>query len=183
MSDEKGADSKLYLESKGIYSDDKRIRSESKDNDHDSDAKGEYLDDGKAKMDFEYPKVDITSLTIEPTRGIVDGPLELGISFHLDRDVVAGYWEVKFLVDAASSRIIKVLGRTKVEDYPEGESDMHFEADCVDISGISPSTLTNSGLLIASFMVHGEEVAAVNMVVNVSNNDGEIHREILSPLE
>jgi hypothetical protein len=36
---------------------------------------------------------------------------------------------------------------------------------------------------MACFMVHGEEVAAVNMVVNVTNNDGEIRREILSPLE
>ena len=93
MSDDKGSDSKLYLESKGIYNDDdKQTRSEGKDNDHDSDAKGEYLDDGKVKHEFEYPKVDVTSLIIEPPEGAVDGPLELGISFILDRDVVAGYW-------------------------------------------------------------------------------------------
>mmetsp|Transcript_28621 Transcript_28621/g.48331 ORF Transcript_28621/g.48331 Transcript_28621/m.48331 type:complete len:183 (+) Transcript_28621:55-603(+) len=182
MSDEKGGDSKLYVESKGIYSDEKPSRSEGKE-DFDHDAKAEYLDDGKLKTDFEYPVVDVTSLTIEPRRGPVDGPLELAISFTLDRDVVAGYWEVKFLVDAASSRVIKVLGRTKVEDYPEGESEMNFDTDAVDISGISPSTLTNSGLLMACFMVHGEEVAAVNMVVNVTNNDGDIRREVLSPLE
>ena len=36
---------------------------------------------------------------------------------------------------------------------------------------------------MASFLVHGEEVATVNMVVNVTNNEGDIRREILSPLE
>jgi hypothetical protein len=93
MSDAKGADSKLYVESKSILSDEKQSRSEGKE-DYDHDAKGEYLhvDDGKVKTDFEFPKVDITSLTIEPSRGPVDGPLELALSFTLDRDVVAGYW-------------------------------------------------------------------------------------------
>ena len=93
MSDEKGGDSKLYVESKGIYSDEKQTRSEGKD-DYDNDAKGEYLDDGKLKTDFDFPIVDVTSLTIEPPRGPVDGPLELALSFTLDRDVVAGYWYV-----------------------------------------------------------------------------------------
>ena len=136
-----------------------------------------------------------------------------------------------------------VLGRTKVEDYSEGENEMNFDVskqahilrtcvmsalcvcvcvvhvcvsyvfnthlvvyhsqcclltschvycythppthqtETVDISGISPSTLTNSGLLMACLMVHGEEVAAVNMVVNVTSNGGDIRREVLSPLE
>jgi len=53
----------------------------------------------------------------------------------------------------------------------------------VDISGIPPSTLANAGLLIACFIVDGEEVAAVNMVVNVRVEKGKILREILNPLE
>lgn len=97
MSDEKGADSKLCVESKGIYSDEKPCRSEGKDNDYDDEAKGEYLDDGKLKTDFECPQVDVTALTIEPVRGPLDGPLELALSFTLDRDVVAGYWQVLLL--------------------------------------------------------------------------------------
>ena len=36
---------------------------------------------------------------------------------------------------------------------------------------------------MACFKVHGEEIATVNMVVNVMKEDGEIIREILNPLE
>ncbi|KAJ1385507.1 hypothetical protein B484DRAFT_309292, partial [Ochromonadaceae sp. CCMP2298] len=88
-------------------------------------------------------------------------PLALEITFELDRDAVAAYWVVQFLVDSTSQRIIKVLGKTEVEDYPEGESEMCFRVGHVDVSGIPPSTLANSGLLMAVLMVDGEEVASV----------------------
>lgn len=65
----------------------------------------------------------------------------------------------------------------------EGESDMYFSCENINLQGISPSALTNSGLLIASFMADGAEVAAVNCVVNVTKNTrGEFMREILNPL-
>ena len=75
------------------------------------------------------------------------------------------------------------MGETPIEDYPDGDSDMNFHVDSIDISGIPPSTLTNSGLLMAIFCVDGEEVATVNMVVNVFKRDGQIVREILSPMD
>ena len=80
---------------------------------------------------------------------------------------------------------MKKLGETDVEDYPDGESDMHFCIAEVDVAGIPPSTLANSGLLIAAFMADGEEVACVNMVVNVfiDKESGSLFREILNPLE
>ena len=92
----------------------------------------------------------------------VDASLQLRIVFELDRDVIAGYWEVKFLVDSCDARIVKVLGETAVEDFPEGESDIFFTCPSIDLSGIPPSALTNSGLLIAAFMADGKEVAAVS---------------------
>jgi len=114
----------------------------------------------------------------------VESSLELKIVFELDRDVVAGYWTVKLLVDSCDARIIKVLGETGAEDYPDGESDMYFSCDAINLQGVSPSALTNSGLLIATFMADGKEVAAVNCVVNVTKNSrGEFMREIFNPLE
>ena len=112
----------------------------------------------------EPPKVDVTSIKIRPTQGQLTDPLRLEIVFELDRDCVAAYWEVKFLVDCTHRRIIKILGQTDVEDYPDGESDMTFSVDSIDVAGIAPSTLANSGLLMAVLMVDGEEVASVNMV-------------------
>ena len=41
---------------------------------------------------------------------------------------------------------------------------MRFRTDGIDVSGILPSTLANSGLLMAVFVAEGEEVASVNMV-------------------
>ena len=72
-----------------------------------------------------------------------------------------------------------------MEDYPEGESDMRFFVDSVEVDGIPQSTLANSGLLIATFMADGDEVAGVNLVINVFVDDscGQMMREILNPLE
>ncbi len=137
---------------------------------------GKYSDDGKEDKDYIDdkdskdtdiipPRVDITGIDIRPS-GCVDisSPLKISIKFELDRDVVAAFWKIQFLVDSTNTRIIKVLGETEVEDYPDGESDMNFSVKSIDISGISPSALTNSGLLMAVFVADGEEVVSVNMV-------------------
>lgn len=133
------------------YSEAKRATSKSTDDDEDI----EFYDD-KASSRNSYSRqttssansiqVNVLSITVTPP-GEVDlsAELSLRISFELDRDVIAGYWTIQFLVDTASRRIIKVLGKTDVEDYPEGESDMSFYVNQVDISGITPSTLSNSG--------------------------------------
>ena len=42
--------------------------------------------------------------------------------------------------------IHKVLGETPVEDYPEGDSDCYFSTETIDVSGIAPSSLANSGM-------------------------------------
>lgn len=108
----------------------------------------------------------------------------MSIKFNASRDIIAGYWSIKLLVDSAYHRIIKILGETTPEDYPDGESDMEFFIQTIDVSDIEQSKLTNSGLLIASLFVDGEETISVNMVVNVfQGNDGTIMREILNPLE
>ena len=112
------------------------------------------------------PKIDITSIIIDPIGfDEVSSPISLKIKFELDRDVVAAFWVVQLLVDSSHNRIIKVLGETDVEDYPDGESDMSINIKSIDVSDIPPSTLTNSGLLMAKFMVDGDEVASVNMVI------------------
>lgn len=64
-----------------------------------ADSKGgdtEYYDDGKDTIQLDVPQVDVTDIIIEPSQKCPIGdPLELKITFILDRDVVAGYWEVK----------------------------------------------------------------------------------------
>ena len=57
-----------------------------------------------------------------------------------------------------------MLGETPVDDYPEGDNEMYFSTDRIDVSGIAPSTLANSGLLMAALVAEGEEVASINMV-------------------
>eukprot|EP01041_Mallomonas_annulata_P007615 gene7614-15598_t len=131
----------------------------------------------------DYPRVDVTQVEIDPVRSEICDPFDLKITFVLDRDVVAAFWRIKFLVDSADKRLFKVLGETPVEDYPDGDSEMFFSAEPIDISGIPRSTLANAGLLMACFVVDGEEVASVNMVVNVRADGGTFSKEILNPLE
>ena len=166
------------------------------------------------KDSFSPPNIEITSIKIDGKCRPVTDELDLSIGFEVDRsifllsidysllhasyllsmfthipndhrDVVCANWVIKFLVDTAENRLIRILGETSVEDYPEGESEMHFHVDSVDIDGIPRSTIANSGLLIATFMVDGGEVACVNLVidVHVDKPTGQLMREILNPLE
>jgi hypothetical protein len=129
------------------------------------------------------PKVDVTHIVIIPEKKVPIGdPLSLTINFSLDKDVVAAYWVFKLLVDSSYKRIIKVLGESRVDDYPDGESDVTFSVDEINVSAIPPSTLANSGLLMACLMVDGAEVTSVNMVVNVTEEGGRLYREIYNPL-
>jgi hypothetical protein len=144
----------------------------------------DYTGDENPDDKLNYPQVNIIEIEILPKKPVeITSSLSLKMKFELDRDVIAAYWIVKLLVDSAHSRIIQILGQTDVEDYPDGESDMSFTVDSISVDNIPPSTLANSGLLMAVFMVDGEEVATVNMVVQVYKKDGMIVREILSPLE
>jgi hypothetical protein len=144
-----------------------------------------FADDAKGTEYDELPRMVVLSVDLgSATEVPVSSALEIKIAFELDRDVIAGFWTVKFLVDSCDARIVKGLGDTNVDDYFEGENDMYFSCESIDLSGISPSVLSNSGLLICTFMADGREVAAVNCVVNVfkSARTGELVREILSPL-
>jgi len=139
--------------------------------DYSSDSKYDEKEEKFEKDYDEYspdvPKVDIIDIQISPSFRIqapVSAEIDLRIKFELSRDCVAAYWALQFLVDSTNSRIIKVLGETQVEDYPDGESDMHIHIDSVDVSEIPVSKLVNSGLLMAKFMADGEEVVSVNMV-------------------
>lgn len=157
-----------------------------------------YSDDGKdggeyfgtdvkgCKDDVDLPKIEITAIHIDGSPRPVSDPIDLRIVFELDRDVICAYWTVSLLVDSAENRLIKRLGNTSVEDYTEGDSEMRFYVDRIDVSDIPPSTLANSGLLIAALVVDGEEIACVNMVVSVyaeGGPSGKLIREIFNPLE
>lgn len=137
---------------------------DSKDAKFSNDEEYFYPDD-KEEGKVDVPQVNIIEANIKPSNEApVTAGLILDIKFELDRDVVAAYWTIKFLVDSCHKRMIKILGETEIEDYPDGESDMHFEVEKIDIDGIEPSTLANTGLLIAALVVNGEEVASLNMV-------------------
>ena len=144
-----------------------------------------YGDDSKQVDPEDYPAIEVTELSLKPSKvcPVAEG-LEVKVVFELDRDVIAGFWSIKLLVDSCDNRIIKILGETEPEDYPIGESDMYFSVPTIPVDDIPPSTLTNSGLLMCCFMADGVEVATVNSVVNVFKDDkGDIVREILNPLE
>ena len=69
-----------------------------------------YVAEGKHSESIQ-PAVKIEVLSIElapcgPT--VISDRLDLNIKFELDRDAIAAYWRVKFLVDSSHSRVIKV---------------------------------------------------------------------------
>lgn len=144
-------------------------------------AEGKNQDD---EGPLDVPKIEVLDISISPNDMVeISSPLSLSIRFSLDRDVVAAYWVVQFLVDTARSRLIRILGETDVEDYVDGESEMNFSCQRVEVDDIPVSSLSNSGLLMARLMVDGDEVASVNLVVQVTLKQGVAMRQIFSPLD
>jgi hypothetical protein len=99
-------------------------RKSSKNNDSDAD---EFYD-GKEEKQGDVPSVNVEVLAIEfltPETDEITAPLSIKVVFDLDSEVIAGIWDLKFLVDTAGRRVIKQLVEV-VEDYPDGENDMLF---------------------------------------------------------
>jgi hypothetical protein len=60
---------------------------------------------------------------------------------------------------------------------------VHAQVDQIDVSGITPGTLANTGLLMCTLMQGTTEIAAVNLIVQVHQEGDQYMREIISPLE
>jgi hypothetical protein len=94
---EKKSDSKSRYDDK--YGDDEDDKSGDKSSEGkfaESKGETEYLDDGKNENEFDIPQIDVMSVTLLPSsKCAIEDPLELTITFALDRDVVAGFWEFK----------------------------------------------------------------------------------------
>ena len=90
------------------------------------DGEDNYYDDSGSAKSCPPPRIEVLNIeTNEDVTRLTDS-LELKISFSLDTDVVCAYWVIKLLVDSADARLIKILGETAPEDYPEGDSEMYF---------------------------------------------------------
>jgi hypothetical protein len=94
---EKKSDSKSRYDDK--YADEDEDKSGDKSSESkfaESKGETEYLDDGKNENEFDIPQIDVIAVTLLPaSKCAIEDPLELNITFALDRDVVAGFWEFK----------------------------------------------------------------------------------------
>uniref|UniRef100_A0A7S2WJA3 Uncharacterized protein n=1 Tax=Rhizochromulina marina TaxID=1034831 RepID=A0A7S2WJA3_9STRA len=129
------------------------------------------------------PTVDVTRVEIAPNECPVCDPLTLEMDFLLSQGLPEAQWVVKFLVDSAQERHVVDLGATDVEDYRAGPNSFLFEVPTIDISGIRPGALANCGLLTASLVCGADTIIDVNMVVMVTEEEGDFIRTIYSPLE
>jgi hypothetical protein len=61
------------------------------------DEKEDILDDNIENNNepLDFPIFDAVSITIDPVEAPISDPLSLRITFTLDRDVIAAYWEIK----------------------------------------------------------------------------------------
>uniref|UniRef100_K3WKE0 Uncharacterized protein n=1 Tax=Globisporangium ultimum (strain ATCC 200006 / CBS 805.95 / DAOM BR144) TaxID=431595 RepID=K3WKE0_GLOUD len=122
------------------------------------------------------PVVDVTAVDISPNPAALTDELNLEVDFHLSKPVANGVWDIEYLVDS--------LGQVEATDYARGDNHFQFTAPQIDVTGIEPSQFTNCGLLIASLKGEEEgEIMDLKMVIQVSEQRGELQRIIYSPLE
>jgi hypothetical protein len=98
----KASDSKESKDSKGSSTD--YCKGDGKFSD---DAGDDFAADAKS-FEPNPPRINITAIEIDPVEAEITKPFRLRIAFDLDRDCVASYWCVKFLVDSGEKRVIKV---------------------------------------------------------------------------
>ena len=122
------------IDAKGLQGDMDRSESKGEDLYYGDDAKCDsYNDDIAAKVDLISVTFNENNKSNKNDLPLVDDPIELKIVFELDKDVICANWIIKFLVDSCDKRIIKILGDTPVEDYLEGENEMYFNCDSIDM--------------------------------------------------
>ncbi len=153
-----------------------------------SESKGESKRDNdyKGSKDDRIVEIDVKDIRIPSERDetLLMSPLDIEVDFNLDCDVNNAQWCLKLLVDCAMSRQIKILGETKITEYNRGSNTFEYSIEHIDLSGFKKSTLANAGLLMMGLEVNGEEIATINLVVDVTKNkEGRLLRTILNPLD
>ena len=155
-------------------------KNESKDSDYKRDKKEDKGDDESKVVELDVSAIHIPS---ERDETLLQAPLDVEVVFSLDRDVKDANWIVKLVVDCAMKRQIKILEESTKVNYTAGKNKYNISIEEIDFTGFKKSTLANAGLLMMGFHIKGEEIATVNLIVNVTkNSEGKLAREILNPL-
>eukprot|EP00440_Ansanella_granifera_P062772 gb/GFBE01068065.1/.p1 GENE.gb/GFBE01068065.1/~~gb/GFBE01068065.1/.p1 ORF type:complete len:144 (+),score=28.62 gb/GFBE01068065.1/:1-432(+) len=133
------------------------------------------------------PQIDVTSISINPAEesAFEDG-LGLAIGFNTDTDLVGFCWRVSYVVDTSKRRLIVEAGCTEIADYGVGHNAMTFTADPLDMATVPEAIWKQTnGLLVATLTgPAGEEVCAVNMVVQIRvDENGLLRRFIFNPMD
>eukprot|EP00735_Rhodelphis_limneticus_P008482 TRINITY_DN21500_c0_g1::TRINITY_DN21500_c0_g1_i1::g.10029::m.10029 TRINITY_DN21500_c0_g1::TRINITY_DN21500_c0_g1_i1::g.10029 ORF type:complete len:157 (-),score=30.46,ASF1_hist_chap/PF04729.8/1.4e-09 TRINITY_DN21500_c0_g1_i1:3-404(-) len=129
--------------------------------------------------------VDVQEVDISPNNCVITDPLNLRIKFAVDKQVENANWEVKYMVDMASSRQMIELGTGgQSATLTPGVHEFNFSVPKIDVSGVKQSVLLNVGLLLACLKSGSDEVIQVSMVTQVAKDkSGQLMRTIFSPLE
>ncbi|CAE8628682.1 unnamed protein product [Polarella glacialis] len=132
------------------------------------------------------PHIDVSSIEITPAEecAFEDG---LGLVMYFSTDTyLAGYfWRVSYVVDTSKRRKIIDAGSTEPADYAPGSHAMAFSAPSMDIDSVPEDVRRQTnGLLVAALTgPNGEEAMAVNMVVQIREDEGILKRFIFNPME
>jgi hypothetical protein len=150
--------------------------------------------------------VEVTKISVSPNECPLQERLRMEMEFSVSESL-EGSWEYKYMVDMTNKRKIiglrlshahphaEVLGKSEQKVYSPGSSYIEiFEVGClfphlttkcpsIDIAGLKPSALLNTGLMLACLMKGEEEVMQVSLVTQISSKDGAFFRTMYSPLD
>ena len=78
-----------------------------------------------------------------------------------------------------------MLGQTEPQEMVAGPNALNFHVEAIDVSALSKQVLANVGLISLDLMAFDppQNIVHVGMVTQVSEDNGELVRNIFNPLD
>jgi hypothetical protein len=128
--------------------------------------------------------VDVSAISIEPEDACpIDSELKLGVDFEIDADVARARWVLQYTADHAHRRHVVDLGAVEMGGLEKGTHRFEHSIHDFGVSGLSEAVVLNVGLLTLTLHDGPSELLQISMVVQVLEQDDQILRVVLNPME
>ncbi|OMJ79783.1 hypothetical protein SteCoe_20133 [Stentor coeruleus] len=129
---------------------------------------------------MESEAFSIKSISIDPEVSPLGGPVNISMDFYSPLVLNSAVWKVFYQIDTIRKRKMFEVLSLDPRDFSAGVNGIIFNLPPIQIGDTQSLT---AGVLVLTLSMGTEELLGINMIVQVTQKDGQIFKTIFSPLE
>jgi hypothetical protein len=129
---------------------------------------------------MESEAFSIKLISIDPEVSPLGGPVRISMDFYSPLVLNSAVWKVFYQIDTIRKRKMFEVLSLDPRDFSAGINSITFNLPSMQIEGTQSLT---AGVLVLTLSMGTEELLGINMIVQVTQKDGQIFKTIFSPLE